>query len=299
MKRIFLCLVVEFFAFALPAQDDLLSLVGDDTKKKKEFITNAFKSTRIVNTHSAEFLGAGVMDVRILHRFGTFNSGLDNLYGFDQANMRLGFDYGISKRLMIGVGRSNVNKELDGFLKYRLIWQGTGSGSLPFSFAIVGGSTLNTMPYPDPSRVNFYSSRMAFYYQVLIARKFSERFTLQITPTVVHRNLVATETDKNDVYSIGFGGRYKLSKRVSFNWDYQYVLPGNLPPGYYNYAALGFDIETGGHVFQLHVTNSIGMNERAFITQTTDNISNMGLRLGFNLSRVFTISQKNRPSEKK
>lgn len=290
-------MATEFLASALQAQDDLLSLLGDDTQNKKQFTTNAFKTTRIVNTHAVEFLSAGVLDVRILHRFGTFNGGLDNLYGFDQANMRLGFDYGISKRLMIGIGRSNVNKELDGFLKYRLIWQSTGPGSLPFSLVVVAGSTLNTMPYPDPTRVNFYSSRMSFYYQVLIARKFSERFTLQITPTVIHRNLVATEADKNDVYSIGLGGRFKLSKRVSFNWDYQYVLPGYLPPGYYNYAAVGFDIETGGHVFQLHVTNSIGMNEHAFITQTTDNINNMGLRLGFNLSRVFTLSHKNRESK--
>jgi hypothetical protein len=280
----------------LPMQNllaqDLLDLVED--KPKKEFVTNAFKSTRVINSHSVEFLGAGVLDVRILHRFGTFNGGLDNLYGFDQANMRLGFDYGISKRLMIGVGRSNVNKELDGFIKYRLMWQGTGPGSVPLSVALVSGATMNTQPWSDPNRVNFETSRMAYYYQVLIARKFSERFTLQFTPTVVHTNLVSTETDKNDIYSIGVGGRLKLSKRVSFNWDYHFILPDYQKKGYYNYAGIGFDIETGGHVFQLHVTNSVGMNERAFITGTTDDVSNLGLRLGFNLSRVFTLTHKDK-----
>lgn len=274
------------------AQDDLLSLVEDNSKSQKEFITNSFKTTRIVNTHSVEFLSPGVLDLKILHRFGTINGGLDNFYGFDQANMRLGFDYGISKRIMVGIGRSNVNKELDGFLKYRMIWQSTGARSIPFSVVVVAGSTLNTMPYPDPNRTNFYSSRLAFYYQVLIARKFSERLTLQLSPTVVHTNLVAEASDKNDVYSIGFGGRFKLSKRTSFNWDYQYVLPGYLKQGYYNFVAVGFDIETGGHVFQVHITNSAGMNERAFITSTTDNINSMGLRLGFNLSRVFTLTHK-------
>lgn len=293
MKKHLIGLLVGLIGFAANAQDDLLSLV-DDGAPKKQFVTNAFKSTRIVNTHAAEHLSAGVLDVRILHRFGTFNGGLDNLYGFDQANMRLGFDYGVSNRIMVGVGRSNINRELDGFVKYRMIWQATGKGGIPFSFEIVAGTTLNTMPFADPSRVNFYSSRMAFYYQVLIARKFSERLTLQFTPSVVHTNLVATPADKNDVYSVGFGGRYKLSKRVSINWDYQYVLPGYLSAGYYNFAAVGFDIETGGHVFQLHVTNGIGMNERAFITNTSDQINNMGLRLGFNLSRVFTVSHKNR-----
>ncbi|HCW07297.1 MAG TPA: hypothetical protein DGG95_08030 [Cytophagales bacterium] len=276
---------------------DLLSLLGEDTKTQKTFLTNSFKTTRVVNSHSVEFLSPGVLDVRILHRFGTINGGLDNLYGFDQANMRLGFDYGISKRIMMGVGRSNVNKELDGFLKYRMIWQGTGAGSMPFSFVVVAGSTLITMPYADPNRTNFYSSRLAYYYQVLIARKFSERLTIQLAPTVVHRNLVAETSDKNDIYSIGFGGRFKLSKRTSFNWDYQYVLPGYLKQGYYNFFAVGFDIETGGHVFQLHVTNSIGMNERAFITATTDNINSMGLRLGFNLSRVFTVTHKEHQKE--
>jgi predicted porin len=294
MKTFLVSLTFGFFGYAAVAQDDLLSLVDDDSKEKKQFVTNAFKSTRIVNTHAAEHLSAGVLDVRILHRFGTFNGGLDNLYGFDQANMRLGFDYGLSNRVMIGVGRSNINRELDGFVKYRMIWQATGKGSLPFSLELVAGTTLNTMPYSDPSRVNFYSSRMAFYYQVLIARKFSENLTLQLTPSVVHINLVATPADQNDVYSIGFGGRYKISKRVSINWDYQYVLPGYLSTGNYNFAAVGFDIETGGHVFQLHITNGMGMNERAFITSTTDQINNMGLRLGFNLSRVFTVSHKNR-----
>ena len=283
---------------SLQAQNDLLSLI-DNAPKKKEFITNAFKSTRIVNTHSVEHLSAGVLDVRILHRFGTINGGLSTIYGFDQANMRLGFDYGITNRLMIGVGRSNINRELDGFLKYRLIWQGTGPGSLPFSFVVVAGSTLNAMPYADPSRVNFYSSRLAYYYQLLIGRKFSERLTLQITPTVVHINLVTNATDKNDIYSVGFGGRFKLSKRVALNWDYQYVLPGYLSAGFYNFAAIGFDIETGGHVFQLHMTNSMGMNERAYITGTSNKINNVGLRLGFNLSRVFTVSQRSRIAQRK
>lgn len=288
MKRLFLIGLISIASQQFTHAQDLLALV-DDAKDQKEYLTNAFKTTRIVNTHSVEMLSPGVLDVRILHRFGTFNGGLDNLYGLDQANMRLGFDYGISKRLMIGVGRSNVNKELDGFAKYRLIWQAKGHGGSPISVVVIGGSTLNTMPYSSTTQTNFYTSRMAYYWQVAIARKFSERFTLQITPGVVHTNLISDATYKNDVYAVGFGGRFKLTKRTTFNWDYQFVLPGYLPSGYYNYAAIGFDIETGGHVFQLHVTNGVGMNERAFITSTTDNISSMGLRLGFNLSRVFTV----------
>jgi len=280
---------------------DLLSLVEND-ENTKEFVTNGFKSTRIINTHSSEQLHAGVLDVRILHRFGPFHFqegpnhqyAWNNLYGLDQANMRLGFDYGITDRLMIGVGRSNVNRELDGFLKYRLLWQAKGKGAVPFSLILVAGGTLNTMP-SDTSRVNFFTSRMAYYGQVLISRKFSETFTLQITPGVVHYNLVEKKSDANDIYTIGFGGRIKVTKRLAINWDYQYVLPNQLPNGYGDGFGIGFDLETGGHVFQLHISNSVGMNERAFLTRTpTTDYSNMGLRLGFNLSRVFTVRQRDR-----
>jgi Membrane bound beta barrel domain (DUF5777) len=293
-------LAISLFLFSILAYgQDLLSLVEDDSDTK-EFVTNGFKSTRIINTHSCEHLHAGVLDVRILHRFGPFHFksgpnnqyGINNLYGLDQANMRLAFDYGITDRLMIGVGRSNVNRELDGFLKYRLLWQAKGKGAAPLSILITTGITLNTMPQ-DTSRVNFFSSRMAYYAQVVFARKFSEIFTLQITPGMVHYNLVEKKSDPNDIYTVGLGGRLKISKRVAINWDYQFVLPGQLPTGYGDGFGIGFDIETGGHVFQLHLSNSVGMNERAFLTRTpTTDYSDMGLRLGFNLSRVFTVRKR-------
>ena len=281
------------------SQDDLLSLLEDDTAKK-EFVTNGFKSTRIINTHSSEHLHAGVLDVRILHRFGPLHFqqgpnhqyGINNLYGLDQANMRLGFDYGLTDRLMIGVGRSNVFRELDGFVKYRLLWQAKGKGAVPFSMIFIAGTTLNTMPQ-DTSRVNFFSSRLTYYGQMVLSRKFSERFTLQITPGVVHYNLVERREDSNDIFTVGLGGRLKLNKRVAINWDYQFVLPGQLPTGYGDGFGIGFDIETGGHVFQLHFSNSVGMNERAFLTRTpSTDFSNMGLRFGFNLSRVFTVRKR-------
>lgn len=280
---------------------DLLSLVEDD-ENKKEFVTNGFKSTRIINTHSSEHLHAGVLDVRILHRFGPFHFqegpnhqyAFNNLYGLDQANMRLGFDYGITDRLMIGVGRSNVNRELDGFIKYRLLWQAKGNGAVPFSLIVVGGATLHTMP-ADTSRVNFFTSRMAYYGQVLMSRKFSEIFTLQVTPGYVHYNLVEKKTDANDIYTIGLGGRIRITKRLAINWDYQYVIPNRLPDGFGDGFGIGFDLETGGHVFQLHLSNSVGMNERAFLTRTpTTDYSSMGLRLGFNLSRVFTVRSRDK-----
>jgi len=290
------------------AQDDLLS--GLEDKNPKQYINNAFKSSRVINGHSMEFIGKGVLDTRILHRFGLINSGFNNLYGLDQANMRLGFDYGLTDNLTIGIGRSNVGKEYDGFIKYRVVHQSVGGKHhSPVSVVLVTGMTLNSTPWVDPTRTNFFSSRLAYYNQVIIGRKFTEAFSWQISPTHVHLNIVPTQFDINDVFAVGTGARIKISRRTAFVVDYHYILKdlsknlffeseddNNNGPlqidNYVNPLSVGFDIETGGHVFQLHFSNSTGMNEKAFITNTTNKWGKGEIRFGFNLSRVFTVSKK-------
>ncbi len=280
----------------LQAQDeDLLKLLGGDDKPKKERIKYAFKSPRVINGHSIEFLNPGTMDFRILHRFGQLNKGYENFFGLDQASMRMGFDFGILHNLMAGFGRSTYKKELDGYIKYAPIRQSTGPWSSPVTVAFVTGMTLDGMPWSDPDRKNFYTSRLAYYFQAIIGRKFSESFSLQLSPTMVHKNIVPLETDPNNIYALGVGGRLKLSKRIALTWDYSHVLIGMPDSGYYHPLSLGFDIETGGHVFQLHFSNSTGMNERAFITETTNQWGKGEIRFGFNLSRVFQISKKKTP----
>jgi len=271
-------------------QQDLLKLVDDD-KPKKEYVKNAFKSTRVINSHSMEFLGKGVLDFRITHRFGPISDGGQNLYGFDEAKTRLGLDYGIAKSLMVGIGRSTLGKELDAFVKFRPVWQSTGPGSFPLSIVIVSSITLDPTPAPpsDTLKFQFYTNRLAFYNGLIIGRKFSESFSLQITPEMVHRNLVDSVWQSNDIYSIGVGARLKLSKRIALVVDYHHIVYGLKPGTYTDPLAIGVDIETGGHVFQLHFSNSQGMNERALLTQTTDNWLSGGIRFGFTISRVFTI----------
>lgn len=271
------------------AQDDLLSLVNKNDTIRKERVTNAFKSSRVINGHSIEFLGKGVLDFRILHRFGEVSSGVSNLFGLDQASMRFGLDYGLLKRLTVGVGRSNVGKELDGFLKFCPVWQTKGPGSFPFSIVLVSGVTLNTLSWTDTTRKNYFSSRMAFYNELILGRKFSDRFSLQVAPVFIHRNLVQGATEENDVYALGVGARFKLSKRIAFVADYHYIAKGLDKKIYKDPLSVGFDIETGGHVFQLHFSNATGMNEKAFITTTTGDWGKGEVRFGFNLSRVFTV----------
>lgn len=273
--------------------DDLLSMV-DNEKPKKEFVKYAFKSTRVINGHSMEFLSPGTMDFRILHRFGQVNKGYENFFGLDQASMRMGFDFGLTRNLMIGFGRSTFKKELDGYFKFAPLMQSTGKGSFPVTVAIAAGITMNTAPWPDPSIHNYFTSRLAYYYQTIIGRKFSESLTLQLTPTMVHDNIVALSSQPNDVFALGVGGRMKLSKRIAFTWDYFYLFNGIQKDVNYNPLSVGIDIETGGHVFQLHFSNATGMNERAFITETINTWSKGEVRFGFNLSRVFQLKKNSK-----
>jgi Membrane bound beta barrel domain (DUF5777) len=274
---------------------DLIGLLDED-KPKKEYVKYAFKSTRVINGHSMEFLQPGTMDFRILHRFGLLNQGYKNFYGLDQATMRMGFDFGVLSNLQVGVGRSTFKKEIDGFIKYAPIRQSTGEKSSPVTIAAIAGMTINTLPFPDLTIRNYTSSKIAYYFQAVVGRKFSDNFTLQVTPTVVHNNLVPLSTQPNDVLSVGVGGRYKFTKRMAFTWDYFYLLNGVIKNVNYNPLSVGIDIETGGHVFQLHFSNATGMNERAFITETTNTWGKGEIRWGFNLSRVFQI-KKNKKAE--
>jgi hypothetical protein len=290
MKNIITLCIACFFACAAIAQDDLMNTL-EAQQPKKEFVTNAFKSSRVINGHSMEFIGAGVLDFRILHRFGRVNQGFNELFGLDQASMRMGFDYGVTKNFTIGIGRTTFQKELDGFLKYRLLWQSKGEKLSPVSLVLVAGSSINTLKNNNNVQKVTFTSRTGYYYQTIIGRKFNSKFSLQLSPTVVHRNEVDAN-DENDIFAAGIGARYKVSKRMALVLDYFYVANGLPSTKGENPLSFGVDIETGGHVFQLHFSNTNGMNERAFITNTTNRWADGDIQFGFNLSRVFTIKRK-------
>jgi hypothetical protein len=284
-----LLLVSLLTASTLFAQDeDLLKLVKQD-KPKKEYVENAFKSSRVINGHSMEMIAKGNLDFRILHRFGLVSSGAKNFFGLDQASMRIGFDYGVATNLTLGVGRSTLNKEFDGFIKWRILRQATGEKAFPVSVIFVNGITVNTLPWADPTRDNKFSSRLGYYHELIIGRKFSNMFSMQLAPVMVHRNLVPLANDENDAFALGIGARLKVSRRVAFVGDYHAILSGLDKNIYHSPLSLGVDIETGGHVFQLHFSNAAGMNEKAFITGTTDKWGDV--RFGFNLSRMFVIKK--------
>jgi hypothetical protein len=257
--------------------------------QSSDIITATFKSTRVVNGQSIENVGAGIMDFRISHRFGAISQGSYNLFGLDQATMRIGLDYGITNRLMIGLGRSTYEKQYDGFLKYKIIQQQNGERHIPFGISYVASSIYKTLKDPSTTYVPYSSDRFSFAHQLLIASKINDFVSVQLSPTLVHYNLVENNKIPNDFKSIGISSRIRLSKRVNVTSEYFYRI--DKLDGYYNPLSLGIDIETGGHVFQLHVSNSNGMTERTFINETTGSWAKGDLCFGFNLTRAFTIKK--------
>lgn len=274
------------------AQDLLNQLQNQPADSlRREYVTATFKGTRVVNGHSVETPGAGSLVFLISHRFGMLNSGAYEFFGLDQATIRLGLEYGLTDNLTVGVGRSSLEKTYDGFVKYKAVRQSSGPRPVPVSVTLLATSAVSTLKFePQPERST--TSRFTYTYQALLARKFSPNLSVQLMPTLVHRNYVALRRDQNDVYALGAAARQKLTKRVALTAEYYYLLPGSTADDYRNSLAVGFDIETGGHVFQLHFTNSQGMIEKFFVPQTTGNFFDGDIYFGFNISRAFQLHEQ-------
>lgn len=275
------------------AQDDLDKLLSDGKSKEPDYTLATFKATRIINLHTVENLRAHHLDFRIHHRFGTLNSGVENFWGLDAASIRLSLEYGITDDLMVGIGRSSIQKMVDGFVKYRILRQ--ANDGMPVTLSVLGNAAVNTLGRPfgfDGDGVTWdLTNRMSYAGQVLVARKFTENLSLQLSPTVVHRNVVETKQDQNTVYAIGAGGRYKLSKRLSLTGEYIYQLPGRNREQYWDALSVGLDIETGGHVFQLFCSNAPGMVEQHFVAMNNGGWGKGNIHFGFNISRVFSLKR--------
>ena len=220
MRRLALSFLLSLVTLAIFAQDDLMNIIDQNTQSDINYTTATFKSTRIMNGHSIERMLPGQLDVRISHRFGTLNSGAYDFWGLDQSNIHLSLEYGIWKWLMIGVGRGIIEKTFDGFAKFSILRQSSGAKEMPVSLSIVTSAALKSKMFLDQTRTNYFSSQMSYVAQILVARKISQALSVQLTPTYVHRNLVPTELDPNDIFALGAGARIKLSKRISLNGEY-------------------------------------------------------------------------------
>ncbi len=288
MKRVFLYfLILTPFLSISQTMDELLE---KELNSGKNYQIAAFKATRIIIGHSVEQMKARHLDFRISHRFGELNGGAYELFGLDQATIHLSLEYGLTDRIMVGIGRSNLEKTFDGFIKMKLLRQ-TESNEIPLFVSYVGSTEINATRWANPERDNKFTSRLTYVHQLLLARKFNSELSLQLTPVLVHKNLVPAKTDANDLFALGIGGRYKVSNRVSVNAEYFYAFrPENATITYPNPLSFGVDIETGGHVFQIMLTNALAMREGGFVWGANNGFwSDGGIHLGFNISRVFSL----------
>ena len=262
-----------------------LELLAPAPTKSYSYAT--FKGTRVINQQSIELPGKGVGQFVIGHRFGALNDRpLYNLFGLDVAQIRFEYSYSPYAWLNVGAGRSSGSKTYDTFAKIRFLRQSSGSGwNSPVSMAFYTSATLVTTPFSDGFD-HYFTDRLAYTHQVLVARKFTDALSLQLSPTLVHFNLVPTVADANDQWALSFAGRYKLTQRMALTAEYMLNL--NAVDGYHNSGSIGLDIETGGHVFQFHLTNSRSMADPQWMMQTPGQWSRGDIFLGFNITRVFT-----------
>lgn len=288
-SKILFALISILSLSSLQAQDDDFDLLGDE-KPVVTKVNYAFKTTKVINLQSTEVTDKGVLDFKMMHRFGPTSAGAYEAFGLDQSTVRFGFEYGITHSTMISAGRSNVNglKNLDLFVKQRILHQNS-TNTIPVSVLAVAGTQ-----YLSGSKFNDLTNqeRSSYFAQLIIARKFDEDFTLELVPTWLYNatnppTMPSLETPAVSQLALGIGLRHKISPRSSINLEYIPVLTNK--GTVINSFSVGMDVETGGHVFQFHLTNSPGLNETQFISNTTDPWKTGGIRFGFNLSRVFTV----------
>ena len=285
-----------FFFILLPligSAQDLLSELEKEAKPTTEYTSSTFKGTRLINGQTVETKGKGALEFIFAHRFGAVNGGVYELFGLDQAYVRLGLEYGLTDRLGVGIGRNSVDKTIDSYLRYKVLRQSSGVVNMPVTVSAFGIAAVKTSPKTEDATYDIQlKDRMSYTAQLLIARKFNSILSLQLMPSFVHKNTVDKSIENNDQVALGAGGRLKITRSMALTTEYYYRF--NVPDAnpYYNPIGFGIDIETGGHVFQLVMTNSRGLTERAYLTETSGNFFNGDIHLGFNITRTFQLKKQ-------
>jgi hypothetical protein len=297
------------------AQDDLLSMLDEEQSKEPTYTIATFKASRLINGQTIETISKNHLNFWISHRFGAVNSGfIANFFGLDEAKIRLGLEYGLTDRWLVGAGRSSLEKTYDLYTKYKVLRQ---SNQMPITVTAMAGWGINTMPsgyvMESGSTMKFNTNieRYSYWSQVLVARKFDEKLSLQVMPTLIHVNKVEDPSIPNQLFALGAGGRYKLSQRFTLSAEYYHTFReleddeddddggnGAFPYPYRDALSLGVDIETGGHVFQFHLTNARGMVEKQFIGQNVGSWGKGDIFYGFNIARTFSLDKSARNTHK-
>lgn len=286
MKR-FYTLLLLILTITVNAQN-LEDILDEQQAYNQEpaYTDAVFKSVQLINAHTTKIPGTGELIFLISHRFGPLSSGFSDLWGLDLATIRLGLEYGLTETTSIGIGRSTYKSNWDFFAKQLVLRQSDGDKGIPLTLGLLASMNISSDKWPDDRRKYLFAHRMNYSFQILASRKFNQSISLQLMPTYIHYNLVETPDDSNDLFAMGAGGRFKITKWMAITGEYHYLFNKN-DSGIKNPLSAGFEIETGGHVFQLFFTNATGIFETAYIAETTGSWLNGDIRFGFNISRTF------------
>ena len=293
----------------LLAQDDLMDMLEEEQGQDTNYAFATFKGTRVINLQSPELPSKGVLQYIFAHRFGSFSDDyFYNFLGMNVAEVALQLDYGLTDWLNFGLAYGSATpRTYNGFLKYKILRQSSGGRVMPITLTGYSSIFYNAERYNDTLPRN-NSDRLSFVNQLVIARKFNKNFSMEIVPTHVHFNVVNLQSESNDIFSLGVGMRHKITPQLAVTAEYIYQfnpLETNLqssgldfiPQENQNVLSFGVDIETGGHVFQIFLTNSRGVSDPYTIAQTPGSWQDGDIHLGFNISRVFTIVRPKEFSE--
>ncbi|MEN8885167.1 MAG: DUF5777 family beta-barrel protein [Winogradskyella sp.] len=284
MKYSIFLLTLSLCLFLTAQEDDLLSEIDTDTVFNN-YATAAFKGLKIVNFESTKLVAKKELTLIVSHRFGSVENGFDSFFGLDDAVTRLNFVYGITDAVNIGVSRSSFQKIYEASAKYRLVRQ--QENTFPFTIVAYNSILVNTSFEKENLPKLKFRDRLGYTAQLLISKKVSSKLSLELAPTFFHDNFVVYNAQHNSQYAIGFGGRQKLGKRWSLNMDYGWHLNRAENSPFKNPLSIGLDLETGGHVFQMHFSNAQPMNTNGFLGQATGDWTTGNIYFGFNLSRSF------------
>lgn len=275
MKKISVKIKVFFYLF--------LILAIKSGAQEPDVKRNAFRGTRLVNAQSANLAENGELLLLIQHRFGDISGGFYELFGLDQASMRLGFEYGLAKNLNLGIGRSSFMKTYDGMAKLRLAQQ---TSEFPLSVVATASGSLPTLSDVFPANYDNISGKFSGHAQLLLAKTVGN-FSLQVSPGLMNTGYFLFENKKHSFFTLGLGGSARVSGKMSLNLEYLHRFENDISKP--KTFSAGVDIDTGGHLFQLMVSNGQQMFDQAFFTNSSGDWAKGKLFFGFNLIREFKL----------
>lgn len=287
-----LAVFLLFISMQAGKAQSLLQELEEENKKsgpQYQIIEASFKSIRLINGQTTETTEKRGLNMIISHRFGEIKQGIGDFFGIDYGTIRLGLDYGLCDKISLGAGRSSNQKLYDAYTKIRLMRQSTGKTNVPISLTWYSNVSITTLEWWNPEIRNNIKYRISYVHEAIFARKFSPKFSSLMVCGLIHRNLTTKNDEKNTLPYLGVGFRRLISNRIALTGEYYYQFTGSYPQKTSNSLSIGIDIETGGHVFQLHFSNSLGMTEKIFIAENTAAWHRGEISFGFNIIRTFKL----------